>query len=102
MFYNVESAARCDSDKTAIQYFGTAITYGSLLEQVKRMAGYLQHDGGVTPGDRVVLCRQNCQQYLMACHARSCARTNPMWRAAEFERVVRYSGACVAFIARRS
>ncbi|MCW5284655.1 hypothetical protein D8B29_05630 [Verminephrobacter eiseniae] len=37
-----------------MQYFGTAITYGSLLEQIERMAGHLRRDCRVAPSDRVV------------------------------------------------
>ncbi len=69
LFYNLEVAARRYPDKTAIQYFGTAITYAALLDEVERMAGYLQHTCGIQPGDRVVLFSQNCPQFIVAYYA---------------------------------
>jgi acyl-CoA synthetase (AMP-forming)/AMP-acid ligase II len=104
LFYNVESAAHRYPDKTAMQYFGTAVTYASLLEHIERMAGYLQHDCGVARGDRVVLCGQNCPQFLIAYYAVLRADAvvvpaNPMWLTAELAHVVQDSGARVAFVA---
>jgi len=102
LFYNVEVAARRYPDKTAIQYFGTSITYAELLEEIERMAGYLQQACGIQPGDRVVLFSQNCPQFIMAYYAILRAEAvvvpaNPMWLEAELEHVVSDSGAVAAF-----
>ncbi|MGO4331027.1 long-chain fatty acid--CoA ligase [Cupriavidus sp. 2TAF22] len=102
--YNVEVAARRYPDKTAIQYFGNAITYASLQAQIERMAGYLQHACGVAAGERVVLFSQNCPQFIVAYYAILRAGAvvvpaNPMWLTAELEHVVEDSGAVAAFVA---
>lgn len=104
LVYNVEHAARRYPGKTAIQYFGTAITYARLLEDVDRLAGYLQRDCGVKPGDRVLLCAQNCPQYIIASYAILRAEAvvvpaNPMWLTGEIEHVADDSGARVAIVA---
>ncbi|CAG2141777.1 Long-chain-fatty-acid--CoA ligase [Cupriavidus yeoncheonensis] len=102
LFYNLEVAARRYPDKTAIQYFGTAISYAALLDEVERMAGYLQHTCAIQPGDRVVLFSQNCPQYIAAYYAILRAEAvvvpaNPMWLEAELGHVVADSGAVAAF-----
>ncbi|WP_354685135.1 long-chain fatty acid--CoA ligase [Cupriavidus necator] len=102
LFYNVEAAARRYPDKTAIQYFGTAISYARLQDEIERMAGYLQQACGIRPGDRVVLCSQNCPQYIIAYYAILRAEAvvvpaNPMWLEAELAHVVEDSGAVAAF-----
>ncbi|PLP96626.1 long-chain fatty acid--CoA ligase [Cupriavidus pauculus] len=104
LVYNVEHAARRYPGKTAIQYFGTAIAYARLLEEIERLAGYLQQDCGVQPGDRVLLCAQNCPQYIIASYAILRAEAvlvpaNPMWLTGEIEHVVDDSGARVAIVA---
>ncbi|MCO4862137.1 long-chain fatty acid--CoA ligase [Cupriavidus sp. WGlv3] len=102
LFYNVEVAAQRYPDKTAIQYFGTAISYGELRDEIERMAGYLQHACGIQPGDRVVLFSQNCPQFIIAYYAILRAEgvvvpANPMWLEAELAHVVQDSGAVAAF-----
>lgn len=104
LVYNVEVAARRYPDKTAIQYLHTPITYASLHAQIERMAGYLQHDCGVAPGDRVMLFSQNCPQFIVAYYAILRAEAvvvpaNPMWLTGELEHVVADSGAVAAFVA---
>jgi fatty-acyl-CoA synthase/long-chain acyl-CoA synthetase len=102
LFHNLEVAARRYPGKTAIQYFGTAITYAELLDDVERMAGYLQQSCGIQPGDRVVLYSQNAPQFIVAYYAILRAEAvvvpaNPMWLEAELEHVVTDSGAVAAF-----
>ncbi|MGY2488931.1 long-chain fatty acid--CoA ligase [Cupriavidus sp. CP313] len=104
LVYNVEVAAHRYPDKTAIQYFGSAISYAALLGQIERMAGYLQCKCGVAPGDRVLLYSQNCPQFIIAYYAILRAEAvvvpaNPMWLTAELEHVAADSGAHVAFSA---
>ncbi|MGH8789006.1 MAG: AMP-binding protein, partial [Cupriavidus necator] len=102
LFYNVEAAAHRYPDKTAIQYFGTAISYGQLQDEIERMAGYLQQASGIQPGDRVLLFSQNCPQFIIAYYAILRAEgvvvpANPMWLEAELAHVVQDSGAVAAF-----
>ncbi|GMG93704.1 long-chain fatty acid--CoA ligase [Cupriavidus metallidurans] len=102
LFHNLEVAARRYPGKTAIQYFGTAISYAELLDDVERMAGYLQQSCGIHPGDRVVLYSQNAPQFIVAYYAILRAEAvvvpaNPMWLEAELEHVVTDSGAVAAF-----
>ncbi|AGW93172.1 long-chain fatty acid--CoA ligase [Ralstonia pickettii DTP0602] len=102
LFYNVEAAAHRYPDKTAIQYFGTAITYAQLQDEIERIAGYLQQACGIQPGDRVVLFSQNCPQFIIAYYAILRAEgvvvpANPMWLEAELAHVVDDSGAVAAF-----
>lgn len=104
LFYNVEHAARRYPGKTAIQYFGTAMPYTQLLQEIEQLAGYLQQDCGVKPGDRVMLCAQNCPQYIIASYAILRAEAvlvpaNPMWLTGEIEHVADDSGARVAIVA---
>jgi acyl-CoA synthetase (AMP-forming)/AMP-acid ligase II len=101
LVYNVEVAARRFPDKTAIQYFGTSVTYAELHGEIERMAGYLQHVCGVTPGDRVLLYSQNCPQFVVAYYAILRAEgvvvpANPMWLTDELAHVVHDSGASFA------
>ncbi|MBP0621608.1 long-chain fatty acid--CoA ligase [Cupriavidus consociatus] len=102
LYYNVEAAARRYPDKTAIQYFGTAISYAQLQDEIERMAGYLQQACGIQPGDRVLLFSQNCPQFIIAYYAILRAEgvvvpANPMWLEAELAHVVSDSGAVAAF-----
>ena len=66
LYYNVEAAARRYPDKAAIQYFGTAISYAQLQDEIERMAGYLQQACGIQPGDRVALIAENRPEWLIA------------------------------------
>ncbi|AEI82293.1 long-chain-fatty-acid--CoA ligase LcfB (plasmid) [Cupriavidus necator N-1] len=104
LVYNVEVAAHRYPDKPAIRYFSSAISYAALLGQIERMAGYLQRQCGIAPGDRVLLYSQNCPQFIIAYYAILRADAivvpaNPMWLTAELEHVVADSGARVAFAA---
>ncbi|MBN3821054.1 AMP-binding protein, partial [Paraburkholderia sp. Se-20369] len=104
LVYNVEAAAHRYPDKAAIQYFGRAISYAALLAQIERMAGYLQRDCGVRPGDRVLLVSQNCPQFIVAYYAILRAEAvvvpaNPMWLTDELAHVAHDSEARVAFVA---
>jgi len=69
LFYNLEVSATRFPDKTAFVYYGREITYRELLRQANLLAGYLQQQSGVRPGDRVLLCMQNCPQFPIAYYA---------------------------------
>jgi fatty-acyl-CoA synthase len=66
--YNLEVSATRYPNKTAIVYYGRAITYRELASQVNRLAGYLQRSG-VNRGDRVLLLMQNCPQFIIGFYA---------------------------------
>src|SRR5215472_17325174 len=66
--YNLEVSATRYPDKTAIAYYGRELTYRELLDQVNRMAGYL-NQLGVQPGDHVLLYMHNCPQFIIAYYA---------------------------------
>jgi fatty-acyl-CoA synthase len=66
--YNLEVSAARYPRKTAIVYYGRAITYGELAGEVNRLAGYLERSG-VKPGDRVLLLMQNCPQFIIGFYA---------------------------------
>ncbi|MET0543780.1 MAG: AMP-binding protein, partial [Variovorax sp.] len=58
LFRNLEISARRYPDKTAIQFFGNAVSYAQLLADVERMAGFLQQECQVAQGDRVIVFSQ--------------------------------------------
>lgn len=95
----IDTAARLP-DKTAIHYYGSQITYAALLDQVERVAGWLQ-SRGVKRGDRVLLYLQNSPQWIIGYYAilradAAVIPVNPMNRHAELEHLARDTGARVA------
>ncbi|MEJ8847546.1 long-chain-fatty-acid--CoA ligase [Variovorax rhizosphaerae] len=104
LFRNLETSAQRYPDKTAIQFFGTAVSYAQLLADVERMAGYLQGECQVARGDRVIVVSQNCPQFIAAYFAILRADAvfvpvNAMLLAEEIEHIVQDSGAVAAFVA---
>jgi len=105
LFENLEIAARRFPGKTAIQFYGNAITYAALRDEVERLAGYLQQACGVQQGDRVVLFSQNSPQFIAAYFAILRADAvvvpaNAMLLEDELRHIVTDSGAVAAFAAR--
>ena len=103
VFHNLEVSARRYPEKAAIVYYGTEIPYRRLLEEVERLAGYLQRDLGVTKGDRVILYMQNSPQFVVAFYAilrlgAVVVPVNPMLVAGELGHYVEDSGAKVAIV----
>ena len=101
---NLEVSALRFPDKTAIQFFGTAVTYAELLRDVEHMAGYLQRVCGVKRGDRVIVFSQNCPQFITAYFAILRADAvfvpvNAMLLQGELQHIVSDSGATAAFVA---
>ncbi|MGH8785475.1 MAG: long-chain-fatty-acid--CoA ligase [Cupriavidus necator] len=102
--YNLEVTARRFPTKTAIHFFGRALSYAEFLRDVEAMAGYLQHVCGVKRGDRVAVFSQNCPQFLIAYFAVLRADAvfvpiNAMLLKDEVEHIVTDSGAVAAFAA---
>ena len=88
IWQNLERTLEQGADRQAIVFFGRTITYGELHEQASRLAGWLQHQAGVKPGDRVMLMMQNSPQFVLASYAILRAQAvvvpvNPMTRAPE-------------------
>jgi fatty-acyl-CoA synthase len=69
LFSFLEDSATQAPDKTAIHYYGRAITFGELHQASLNLAGYLQQQLGVQRGDRVLLLMQNCPQFVMSYYA---------------------------------
>lgn len=104
LYYNLEVAATRYPEKPATVFYDSTLSYGELLTQVEHLAGYLQRECGVGPGDRVALYSQNCPQYVVAYYAILRAQAvvvpvNPMNLAEELHYCVTNSGAKVVLAA---
>lgn len=104
LFRNLEVSAQRYPAKTAIHFFGKAVSYAELLADVEAMAGYLQRVCGVAKGDRVMVFSQNCPQFITAYFAVLRADAvfvpvNAMLLRDELEHIVNDSGAMVVFVA---
>lgn len=102
LVFNLDVAAARYPDKTAIWYYGRAIPYAELRDQVERLAGWLQRVAGVGRGDRVLLGAQNGPQFAIAYYAilradAAVVPVNPMLRTDELRYLCEDSGARVAF-----
>ncbi|HWA11459.1 MAG TPA: long-chain fatty acid--CoA ligase [Burkholderiales bacterium] len=69
VYANLRNSAQRFPDKTAIHYYGTALSYGRFLQDVDALAGFLQKKAGVRRGDRVLLFMQNSPQFMAAFYA---------------------------------
>lgn len=101
--YNLEVSANRYPEKTAIFYYGSKIPYGRLLDEVERLAGYLQSDLGIEKGDRVILYMQNSPQFVISYYAILRADAvvvpvNPMLLTEELRHYVEDSGAKAAIV----
>ncbi|MEJ2174075.1 MAG: long-chain-fatty-acid--CoA ligase [bacterium] len=63
-----EAASRAP-DKPLTIFFGGTLGYAQALESVERLAGFLQTDCAVAPGDRVLIDLQSSPQFLIALYA---------------------------------
>lgn len=89
---NLAVNARRYPEKTALVFFGSETSYQQLAQGAERLAAKL-HALGVQRGDRVVLCMQNCPQWVMAHFAILRANAvvvpvNPMNRAEELKHYI--------------
>ena len=101
MFDNLAATAARVPDKPAFIYHGQTLTFAALLDQVERLAGYLQADCDVAAGDRVLLYMQNSPQFVIAYYAIMRADAvavpvNPMSKQAELTYLANDTGARVA------
>ncbi|MFB6467036.1 AMP-binding protein [Cytobacillus sp. Hz8] len=74
-------------DEIAYLFYGKEITWGMLLNQVNRLAGYFQQKG-IKQGDCIALFMQNCPQYIISHYAilqlgGTVIPLNPMYKADE-------------------
>jgi fatty-acyl-CoA synthase len=104
IFYNAEVSAARYPDKPFLIFFEKALTFARFKEEAELLAGFLQHDCGVAPGDRVLLVMQNSPQFILSFYGILRANAvvvpvNPMSVAAELEHYVQDSGAKVALVA---
>ena len=99
---NLTASAARVPDKAALIYHGATLTFAALAAEVDRMAGWLQAEGGVAKGDRVLLYMQNSPQFVIAYYAILRADAvvvpvNPMNRTSELEHLAADTGARTAF-----
>jgi fatty-acyl-CoA synthase len=104
LFYNVEVSARRYPDKPYLVFYDTKITFAEFKDEAERIAGWLQHQGGVKQGDRVLLYMQNSPQFVLAYYGILRANAvvvpvNPMNMTTELRHYVKDSGARVAIVA---
>ncbi|HEX4987099.1 MAG TPA: long-chain fatty acid--CoA ligase [Burkholderiales bacterium] len=101
LYRNLETSAARAPGHTAINYYGSLITYRRLKQDVDALAGFLQRRAGVRRGDRVLLFMQNSPQFIVAYYAilRADAMVvpvNPMNLTEELRHYVEDSDATVA------
>ncbi len=95
----LDEAARTSSAFTAIEYYGTRLSYAQFASLADRFARALVKLG-VRPGDRVSICLPNCPQFPVAFYGALKAGavvvpTNPLYTPPELEHQLRDSGAKV-------
>lgn len=69
LFDNLAITTKKYPTKTAIEYYGNALTYEDILNDVEKMAGYLESELGMQKGDNVLLFMQNSPQYIISMFA---------------------------------
>ncbi|MFP5407387.1 MAG: AMP-binding protein, partial [Gammaproteobacteria bacterium] len=104
VYENLLESARRHPDHPMLVFYGATVSYREGLEQVDRLAGFLQRECGVKRGDRVLLDLQNSPQWVLAYYAILRADAvvvpvNPMLLGDEFAHLAQDSGARVAFVA---
>jgi fatty-acyl-CoA synthase len=103
LYDNLEASATRYPGKTALHYYGGAMSYAQLRQEVEALAGFLQHQCGVARGDRVALYMQNSPQYVIGYYAilranAAVVPVNPMNIAAELRHIIEDCGAQVALL----
>jgi len=104
LFFNVEVAAARYPGKPFIVFYDTTLSFAEFKREAEHIAGYLQQDCGVKPGDRVLLYMQNSPQWVLAFYAILRANAvvvpvNPMNQGEELRHYLADSGASTAFVA---
>jgi fatty-acyl-CoA synthase len=104
LFYNAEVSAARYPNKPYLIFFESPLTFAEFKDEAERLAGYLQQECGVAPGDRVLLVMQNSPQFIVSFYGILRANAvvvpvNPMSITGELEHYVGDSGAKVAIVA---
>lgn len=104
LFYNAEVAATRYPNKPFVVFYDTPLSFSEFRRDAERIAGWLQREARVQPGDRVLLDMQNSPQWLLAYYGILRADAvvvpiNPMNRTEELRHYVADTGASVAFVA---
>ncbi|MBT2637939.1 long-chain fatty acid--CoA ligase [Bacillus sp. ISL-39] len=97
LYENLKVSAARYPDQSAIYYYGNAISYKELNEEVNALAGFLQQKLGVAKGERVLLFMQNSPQFVIGFYAISRADAvvvpiNPMLTAEELSFYIKDCG----------
>src|SRR5699024_1884391 len=103
LFDNLYITAKKYPNKTAIQYYGTSITYQEILNEVEKLAGYLEKKLAVQKEDNVLLFMQNSPQYIITMFAILRIRAvvvpiNPMSTTSDLEFFIHDGGIQHAFV----
>ena len=69
LYYNLEVTATRFPEKAATIFYGSALSYRELKNEVDALAGFLQQRCGVKRGDRVLLYMQNSPQFVIGYYA---------------------------------
>ena len=101
VYGNLVATVARSPQRSAIDYYGSRISYAELKRQVDVLAGFLQQRFGVARGDRVLLYAQNSPQFVIAYYAILRADAvvvpvNPMNRTEELRHYIEDSDARVA------
>ena len=67
--FNLDVSTSRYPDKAALVFYDNQISYSQLRKEVEALAGYLQQECGVGPGDRVLLDMQNSPQFIIGFYA---------------------------------
>lgn len=103
LWRNLAISAERYPDRTASVFYDARRSYAELAVEAETLAGFLQHQCGVSRGDRVLLDMQNCPQYVIAFYAILRADAvvvpvSPMNVTEELEHYFTDSGAKVAIV----
>ena len=101
---NLDVSSRRRPEQGAIRFRDRRLSYRELKSAVDGLAGWLQREAGVAPGDRVLLLLQNSPQFVIGFYAALRAGAivvpaNPMLRADELRHLLADSGSRVALCA---
>jgi len=69
LFENLEASARRSPQKPGLIFYGKELSFALLQDEAEKLAGFLQRECKVEPGDRVLLFLQNSPQFVLAYYA---------------------------------
>jgi len=103
LYEHLATNAQRYPNKTAINYYGSQVTYEELNARVEHFAGYLQEQANVQAGDRVIIAMQNSVAFAVAYYAilrcdAVAVPVNPMNRGLELEWYISDTESKVAII----